>query len=139
MLGICNGFQALIKLGLLVPYGEIRDIDENAPTLTYNKIGRHQSKIVQTRVASTLSPWLTNLKMGDTHIIPVSHGEGRFVASEEMIKKLFANRQVATQYVDFNGMPSYEILTKLSSLMAQCMLLKALQVQMEEFLEKWPL
>jgi phosphoribosylformylglycinamidine synthase len=108
MLGICNGFQALIKLGL-VPFGEIREIDENSPTLTYNEIGRHVSCMVQTKVVSTLSPWLNNLKIGDTHAIPVSHGEGRFVASEEVIKKLFASGQVATQYVDFNGRPSYDI------------------------------
>ena len=100
MLGICNGFQALIKLGLL-PYGEITDITENSPTLTYNEIGRHISRMVQTKVVSNLSPWLSNLKVGDIHTIPVSHGEGRFVASEEVIKKLFENGQVATQYVDF--------------------------------------
>ena len=108
MLGICNGFQALIKLGL-VPFGEIREIDENSPTLTYNEIGRHASCMVQTKIVSTLSPWLNNLKIGDTHTIPVSHGEGRFVANEEMIKTLFANGQVATQYVDFDGNPSYDI------------------------------
>ena len=108
MLGICNGFQALIKLGLL-PYGKITDITENSPTLTYNEIGRHISRMVQTKVVSTLSPWLSNLKVGDIHTIPVSHGEGRFVANEEVIKKLFANGQVATQYVDFEGIPSYDI------------------------------
>ncbi len=108
MIGICNGFQALIKLGL-VPFGEIREIDENSPTLTYNEIGRHVSCMVQTKVVSTLSPWLNNLRIGDTHTIPVSHGEGRFVASEEVIKKLFERGQVATQYVDFSGRPSYDI------------------------------
>jgi len=108
MLGICNGFQALIKLGLL-PYGKIMDITENSPTLTYNEIGRHISQMVQTKVVSNLSPWLSHLKIGDTHTIPVSHGEGRFVANEEVIKKLFESGQVATQYVDFEGAPSYDI------------------------------
>ena len=79
MLGICNGFQALIKLGL-VPFGEIRDIDENCPTLTYNKIGRHVSSVVNTKIVSKLSPWFSNVKVGDIHSVPVSHGEGRFVA-----------------------------------------------------------
>lgn len=108
MLGICNGFQALIKLGL-VPYGEIRDIDESCPTLTYNKIGRHISRIVTTKVVSTVSPWFNNVNTGDIHSIPVSHGEGRFIGSEEMISNLFRNGQVATQYVDFNGNPTYDI------------------------------
>ncbi len=108
MLGICNGFQALIKLGL-VPYGEIRDIDESCPTLTYNKIGRHISRMVTTKIVSAASPWFNNVKIGDLHSIPVSHGEGRFTGSEEMISSLFANGQVATQYVDFNGNPTYEI------------------------------
>ena len=108
MLGICNGFQALIKLGLL-PLGKITDITENSPTLTYNEIGRHVSCTVQTKVVSTMSPWLNNVKVGDIHTIPVSHGEGRFVANEEVIKKLFASGQVATQYVDFEGVPSYDI------------------------------
>ncbi|MCB2292580.1 phosphoribosylformylglycinamidine synthase [Clostridium algoriphilum] len=108
MLGICNGFQALIKLGLL-PYGKITDITENSPTLTYNEIGRHVSCMVQTKVVSTISPWLHNLKVGDIHTIPVSHGEGRFVANDDVIKKLFADGQVATQYVDFDGTPSYDI------------------------------
>ncbi|MGH4138198.1 phosphoribosylformylglycinamidine synthase [Clostridium sp.] len=108
ILGVCNGFQALIKLGLL-PYGKITDITENSPTLTYNEIGRHISRMVQTKVVSTLSPWLSNLTVGDTHTIPVSHGEGRFVASDEVIKKLFESGQVATQYVDFEGNPSYDI------------------------------
>lgn len=108
MLGICNGFQALIKLGL-VPYGEIRDIDANCPTLTYNKIGRHISCLTQTKVVSTLSPWFNKVKLGDTYTIPVSHGEGRFVGSEEEIHRLLKNGQVATQYVNFEGNPSYEI------------------------------
>ena len=108
MLGICNGFQALIKLGL-VPYGKITDITKDSPTLTYNEIGRHISCMVQTKVVSTVSPWLSNLKVGDVHSIPVSHGEGRFVASEDVIKKLFESGQVATQYVDFNGTPSNDI------------------------------
>jgi phosphoribosylformylglycinamidine synthase len=108
MLGICNGFQALIKLGLL-PMGKISDITKDSPTLTYNEIGRHVSCMVQTKVVSTLSPWMNNLKVGDIHTIPVSHGEGRFVANEEVIKRLFANGQVATQYVDFNGKSSYDI------------------------------
>ncbi len=102
MLGICNGFQALIKLGL-VPYGEIIDIEENMPTLTYNSIGRHVSTMVQTKVVSNLSPWFNEAKAGDIHTIPVSHGEGRFVAPEGFIKELISKGQVATQYVDFNG------------------------------------
>lgn len=108
MLGICNGFQALIKLGL-VPYGEIRETAEDAPTLTYNNIGRHQSKIVRTRVASSKSPWLANTEVGDTHSIAISHGEGRFVANEEVMKQLIANGQIATQYVDFDNNPTYDI------------------------------
>lgn len=108
MLGICNGFQALIKLGLL-PLGKITDITQDSPTLTHNEIGRHVSCMVQTKVISTMSPWMSNLKVGDIHTIPVSHGEGRFVANEEVIKRLFVNGQVATQYVDFNGTPSYDI------------------------------
>lgn len=102
ILGICNGFQALIKLGLL-PYGEIREIDENCPTLTYNKIGRHVSSIVNTKIVSNLSPWFSSVKVGDIHTIPVSHGEGRFVANEELIEELFKKGQVATQYVDLEG------------------------------------
>jgi phosphoribosylformylglycinamidine synthase len=105
ILGICNGFQALIKLGLL-PYGKIIDITEDCPTLTFNTIGRHVSRMVQTRVVSTLSPWLNNVQPGDIHTIPVSHGEGRFVARMELIEALFASGQVATQYVNFDGRPS---------------------------------
>ncbi|MCR5793300.1 MAG: phosphoribosylformylglycinamidine synthase [Lachnospiraceae bacterium] len=105
VLGICNGFQALIKLGL-VPYGEITDITEDAPTLTTNSIGRHISKSVYTKVVTNKSPWLRKAELGGVYAIPASHGEGRFVASEEWIQKLFANGQVATQYVDVNGNPT---------------------------------
>ncbi|MBP5594556.1 MAG: phosphoribosylformylglycinamidine synthase [Pseudobutyrivibrio sp.] len=107
MLGICNGFQALIKLGL-VPYGEIHTQKEDAPTLTYNTIGRHISKIAYTKVVSNKSPWLAGAHLGETYCAPASHGEGRFVASEEWIKKLFENGQVATQYVDENGNPTMD-------------------------------
>jgi len=102
MCGICNGFQALIKLGL-VPYGKIIDTDENCPTLTFNTIARHQSRIVRTRVASNKSPWLALTNVGDVYNVPISHGEGRFLASEELIKKLAENGQIATQYVDLDG------------------------------------
>ena len=108
MLGICNGFQALIKLGL-VPYGEIRDMDEDCPTLTFNTIGRHQSRLVRTRIASNKSPWLQFCQVGDIHTIPVSHGEGRFVASDELIAQLVNNGQIATQYVDIEGQPTMDI------------------------------
>ncbi|MDF2503909.1 phosphoribosylformylglycinamidine synthase [Clostridium sp.] len=108
MLGICNGFQALIKLGL-VPFGEIRDIDEECPTLTYNNIGRHVSKMVETKIVSTKSPWFSEVNCNEVYTIPVSHGEGRFVGKETVIKKLFENGQVATQYVDFEGKPTYDI------------------------------
>ena len=107
MLGICNGFQALIKLGL-VPYGEIHTQKEDAPTLTYNTIGRHISKIAYTKVVSNKSPGLAGAHLGETYCAPASHGEGRFVASEEWIKKLFENGQVATQYVDENGNPTMD-------------------------------
>lgn len=107
MIGICNGFQALIKLGF-VPYGEIRDTDVNSPTLTFNKIGRHVSCMVRTKVVSNLSPWFNNVNVGDIHTIPVSHGEGRFIANDEEMKRMIENGQVATQYVDFNGNPSYD-------------------------------
>ncbi len=109
MCGICNGFQALIKLGL-VPYGEIIDTDESCPTLTFNSIGRHQSRIVRTRVASNKSPWLSEVKVGDVYSVPISHGEGRFFASDELIKKLADNGQIATQYVDLEGKPTSNIL-----------------------------
>ena len=108
MLGICNGFQALIKLGL-VPYGEIRDMDENCPTLTYNTIGRHQSRYVTTRVASVNSPWMLKSNVGDLHAIPISHGEGRFVAPQAVVEDLIAHGQVATQYVDGSGVPSMDM------------------------------
>ncbi len=107
MLGVCNGFQALIKLGL-VPYGDIRPMRQDSPTLTYNTIGRHVSRIVKTRVTSTLSPWLMENECGDTFLVPVSHGEGRFIATEEEIAQLFAAGQVATQYVDRGGAPSLD-------------------------------
>jgi phosphoribosylformylglycinamidine synthase len=108
ILGICNGFQALIKLGL-VPYGEIREIDTVAPTLTYNTIGRHVSCMVQTRIASNLSPWFNKVKVGDVHTIAVSHGEGRFVANQAVIAELAENGQIATEYVDLEGNPTYDI------------------------------
>ena len=107
MLGICNGFQALIKLGL-VPYGEIRDLDDSSPTLTFNTLGRHISRMTYTRIATNKSPWLANVQVGDIHTIPVSHGEGRFAASDELIKKLAENGQIATQYVTPNGKASYD-------------------------------
>ncbi|MEY8230869.1 phosphoribosylformylglycinamidine synthase [Oscillospiraceae bacterium 50-16] len=109
ILGICNGFQALVKLGLL-PYGEIRPIDEGCPTLTYNLIGRHQSRYVTTRVSSVNSPWMLKSQVGDLHTIPVSHGEGRFVASPEVLAELIARGQVGTQYVSPEGQPSMDIL-----------------------------
>jgi phosphoribosylformylglycinamidine (FGAM) synthase-like amidotransferase family enzyme len=108
MLGICNGFQALIKLGL-VPYGDIVDTTAASPTLTFNTIGRHQSRIVTTSVASNLSPWLSKCEVGDLHRIAISHGEGRFVASDEVLKDLIAKGQVATQYVDDEGTPSMDL------------------------------
>ena len=100
--GVCNGFQALIKLGL-VPYGKIIDTDENCPTLTFNTIARHQSRIVRVRVASNKSPWLSKTQVGEIYSVPISHGEGRFLASEELIRQLAANGQIATQYVDLEG------------------------------------
>ena len=102
MLGVCNGFQALIKLGL-VPYGRILDPDEKAPTLTFNTIGRHQSRIVRTRVVSNKSPWLAGLEVGQIVNVPISHGEGRFIASDEVLEQLIRNGQIATQYVDLDG------------------------------------
>lgn len=107
MIGICNGFQALVKLGLL-PYGQIKDMDKDDPTLTFNTIGRHLSQMVETRIASVKSPWLANVNVGDIHTIPISHGEGRFVAPKEVIEKLFENGQVFTQYVDSKGKPTME-------------------------------
>ena len=108
MAGICNGFQALIKLGL-VPYGHITAPDPHAPTLTYNIIGRHQSRLVRTRVASVRSPWLTRASVGDVYTVPISHGEGRFLAAEEQIRALAENGQVITQYVDLAGVPTMDI------------------------------
>ena len=108
MLGICNGFQALIKLGL-VPYGKIVEAKEDAPTLTYNSIGRHASCLVNTRIASVKSPWLAGTEVGDIHTIPVSHGEGRFIASDALIRELAENGQIATQYVDMDGNPTSDI------------------------------
>ena len=108
MLGICNGFQALIKLGL-VPFGEIVPMDDHCPTLTYNLIGRHQSRYCTTRVASVKSPWMMHCNVGDLHNIPVSHGEGRFVATKEMLEQLIAGGQIATQYTDLEGVPSMDI------------------------------
>lgn len=108
MCGICNGFQALIKLGL-VPYGKIIDTDENCPTLTFNTIARHQSRIVRTRVASNKSPWLALTDVGDIYSVPISHGEGRFLADEQLIKQLAANGQIATQYVDLDGNATNDI------------------------------
>ena len=108
MLGICNGFQALIKLGL-VPYGRIVDMDENSPTLTLNTIGRHQSRIVQTRIASDKSPWFSGLHVGDIVNVPISHGEGRFIASEAQLQELIQNGQIATQYVDLAGTPTSDL------------------------------
>ena len=102
MAGICNGFQALIKLGL-VPYGKIVDTDVNSPTLTFNTISRHQSKLVRIRVASNKSPWLAGTEVGEVYTVPISHGEGRFLASDELIRQLAANGQIATQYVDLDG------------------------------------
>ena len=106
--GICNGFQALIKLGL-VPYGKIIDTDESCPTLTFNTIARHQSRIVRTRIASNKSPWLALTEVGDVYNVPISHGEGRFLASEETIRQLAANGQIATQYVDLNGVATADV------------------------------
>ncbi len=108
MLGICNGFQALIKLGL-VPYGEIIDTDENCPTLSYNVISRHQSRIVRTRVASVQSPWLSRMQVGDVVNVPISHGEGRFLCPESLLEQLAKNGQIATQYVDLNGNPTMDV------------------------------
>lgn len=108
MLGICNGFQALIKLGL-VPFGNIQDMQDNSPTLTFNTIARHQSMLVNTRIASNKSPWLYGCEVGDVHTVAISHGEGRFVAPKELIDQLAANGQIATQYVDMTGNPSMDI------------------------------
>ena len=108
MCGICNGFQALIKLGL-VPFGKIIDTDENCPTLTFNTIGRHQSMLVRTRIASNKSPWLKHTKPGEIHTVAISHGEGRFVANDDVLQQLIENGQVATQYVDLDGNPTSDV------------------------------
>ncbi len=107
MLGVCNGFQALIKLGL-VPFGEIRDTDGTCPTLSYNVIGRHQSRIVRTRIASNRSPWLARVSVGDVVSVPISHGEGRFLCSPELLQKLAENGQIATQYAGPDGLPAMD-------------------------------
>ena len=108
MLGICNGFQALVKLGLL-PYGEIREMDDTMPTLTFNTISRHQSKMVNTKVVSKMSPWFSEVELGEVFTVPISHGEGRFIVSKELEEELIANGQIATQYVDFDGNATYDI------------------------------
>ncbi|MBR5512507.1 MAG: phosphoribosylformylglycinamidine synthase [Ruminococcus sp.] len=108
MLGICNGFQALVKLGL-VPFGEIVDMNDDSPTLTFNTINRHQSMMVNTRIASNKSPWLYGTEVGDIHCVPISHGEGRFVAPASLIQQLANNGQIATQYVDLEGNPTMDI------------------------------
>ena len=108
MAGICNGFQALIKLGL-VPYGEIIDTDADCPTLTFNTIGRHQSRLVRTRIASNKSPWLAATKPGEIYTVPISHGEGRFIAPEALILQLAENGQIATQYVGLDGVPTADV------------------------------
>ena len=104
-LGICNGFQALVKLGL-VPHGDIVEMTEDSPTLTFNNIGRHVSTLVDLRVASTKSPWLSNCKVGEIYTVPVSHGEGKFLANDAWVQKLIAGGQVATQYADASGKPT---------------------------------
>ncbi len=108
MCGICNGFQALIKLGL-VPYGRIIEPDANTPTLTFNTISRHQSKLVRTRIASNKSPWLANTNVGDVYTVAISHGEGRFLCDEKLLRQLAENGQIATQYVDLDGCPTSDI------------------------------
>ena len=108
MCGICNGFQALIKLGLL-PYGKIIDTDESCPTLTFNNIARHQSKIVRTRIASNMSPWLALTEVGEVYNVPISHGEGKFLATDATVRELIKNGQIATQYVDLDGNATYDI------------------------------
>jgi len=108
MLGICNGFQALVKLGL-VPFGDIRPMDADCATLTFNDIGRHQSTLVRTRVASTLSPWMSRMNVGDVHTVAISHGEGRFVAPRPLLYQMIAGGQVATQYVDLSGAPTLDV------------------------------
>ena len=106
-LGICNGFQALIKLGIL-PYGHVQPLKADSPTLTYNTIGRHLSRMVETKVVSVMSPWFSSCKAGDVHTVAISHGEGRFVATPEQIRELAAKGQIATQYVDLSGKATYD-------------------------------
>jgi phosphoribosylformylglycinamidine synthase len=108
MLGVCNGFQALIKLGL-VPYGDIRPMRSDSPTLTFNRIGRHQSRIVRTKVVSVLSPWFSAVEAGRVTLVPISHGEGRFVCAPGEYERLLANGQIATRYVDMDGRPTMDI------------------------------
>ena len=108
MLGICNGFQALIKLGL-VPYGDIVDATPDAPTLTFNTIGRHQSRLVRTRISSNLSPWLSQCSLDDPYTVAISHGEGRFVCNEQLLNQLIDNGQIATQYVDLLCRPTMDM------------------------------
>ncbi|MEE1411496.1 MAG: phosphoribosylformylglycinamidine synthase subunit PurQ, partial [Bulleidia sp.] len=108
MLGICNGFQALIKLGL-VPYGKIVDTDEHCPTLTFNTIGRHQSMLVKTRIASNRSPWLRYMKPGDVQTVAISHGEGRFVIEPDLFERLKRHGQIVAQYCDLDGNPTSDI------------------------------
>ena len=108
MFGICNGFQALIKLGLL-PYGEVRDMEKNSPTLTFNQIGRHVSCMAMTKVTSVLSPWFLRSEPGTIHTVILSHGEGRFVANDDVMNELIKKGQIATQYVDFDGNPTMEL------------------------------
>ena len=108
ILGICNGFQALIKSGLL-PYGKVTELQENSPTLSFNKIGKHMSKMVDTKIISSNSPWLSDMEVGDIHTIPISHGEGRVVISQEMYRELLANGQIVTKYVDLNGNETMKI------------------------------
>ncbi|MFZ2709168.1 MAG: phosphoribosylformylglycinamidine synthase subunit PurQ, partial [Leptotrichiaceae bacterium] len=108
ILGICNGFQALIKSGLL-PYGKVTELQENSPTLSFNKIGKHMSKMVDTKIISSNSPWLSDMEVGDIHTIPISHGEGRVVISQEMYRDLLANGQIVTKYVDLNGNETMKI------------------------------
>ena len=108
MCGICNGFQALIKLGL-VPYGKIIDTDVNSPTLTFNTISRHQSKLVRLRIASNKSPWLSATNVGDIYTVAISHGEGRLMANDEVVETLAKNGQIATQYVDMDNIATMDI------------------------------
>ena len=108
MIGICNGFQALIKSGLL-PYGKIRDLDDKSPTLTYNFINRHQSSLVRTRISSNLSPWLGLYQVGETVTVPISHGEGRFVCDDSCYNELKNNNQISLQYVDLDDKASNSI------------------------------